>query len=151
MPTAGQRVKALDFTAAQTSSDATAHNNITTTAAAGSPEVGVTFTAPTSGKVLISLSMRAFDNSAANAIYLDIEIYEDNTSGTKIVSTGTWERRLTIQGDTSSTIVGNSSKVFIETGLTAGQVYYARTMHYAAATGTADVEMRRIDAAPLPA
>ncbi len=151
MPTAGLRVKALDFTAAQTDSDSTTHSNVGTTATAGSPEVGVTFTAPTSGKALISLGLRGQDDAAANSVFLDIEIYEDDTGGSKIVSTGTWERRLELAGDTSTTMTQNITKTFIETGLTAGQVYYARVMHHAAVAGSADVIMRRIDVTPLPA
>lgn len=150
MPNAGERVKALDFTAAQTDSDATTLSNISTTAAAGSPEVSVTFTAPTSGKVQVSLSLRGQDDGAANATYLDLEVYETDVNGTQIITTGSVDRRLELRGNTSST-PQNASKTFILTGLTAGQVYFARTMHYASAGSTADVLNRRIDVVPLPA
>jgi hypothetical protein len=149
MPTAGSRVKALDFGTPGTASDATAHNNVTTTPVAGSPTVSVTFLAPTSGMAMIVIGMRCQDDAGSNTVYLDYEVRNNNVSGSVVFATGAVERRLDLPGSGAVTFQPNASKVSIVTGLTPGNTYFVRTMHSAAVTGSADVLMRRLDVIPL--
>ena len=151
MPAAGQRVLAADFTAAVTDSDATDHLNVAEGVVAGSPEVGVTFTAPTSGKAQVIIGARVRDDGAASTPVIDWQLFEDDTGGTEILGTGSEERRMEIPIG-SSTRTFNGTKTILVTGLTAGQVYYARLMHGQGAGGgaTADVLHRQITVIPLP-
>lgn len=151
MPLAGQRIRALDFTAAVQAESAVMQANVGTTYVAGSPEVGVVFTAPTSGKVLVTISGLLQDDGGTTAVILDWELYEGaSAAGTKVSDTGLWEHRLELRG--ISTGYGqNASKTTLHAGLTAGTVYYVRTMHRALTGSTADVVMRAVNVVPLPA
>lgn len=150
MPTAGQRVLALDFTAAVTAIDnVNSQLNLTGTPAIGSPELGVTFTAPSSGKALVTLTAAANDSSGAFASILDVRIYEDDAAGAIVVDLNTG-RRLQIMG-ASTTQVDWLTRTDLIEGLTPGQVYYARTYVYATGGTTCDVYTRQISVVPLPA
>lgn len=149
MPTAGQRVKALDFTAAVTASNGTAHNNVGTTLALGSPGVSVTFTAPTSGMAQVVVSMRCQDDTGSNTAYLDYEVRLNNGAGAIIFGTGSVDRRLDIGCTGAVTFQPNVSKVSLITGLTAGSTYFAQVLHAAAVAGSADVLNRQITVIPL--
>lgn len=149
MPTAGQRVKALDFTAAVTATNATSHNNVGTTLALGSPTVSVTFTAPTSGAALVILGMRAQDDTGSNTAYLDYEVRLTNNAGAVIFATGAVERRLDVGCTGNVTFQPNVSKVSLISGLSPGSTYYVQTLHAAAVTGSADVLMRSLTVVPL--
>lgn len=150
MPTAGQRVLAADFTAAAYDEDSTEQTNITDSYSIGSPELGITFTAPTSGKVLIILGLRARDNGATSSVVLDFDLFEDDSGGSQILAVAGSTRRLeqNFENDSRTQAV---SKSYLVDGLTAGQIYYARTQHYATPGGSADLIYRTITALPQPA
>lgn len=152
MPFAGQRILAQDFTPAQFASDGTDHLNITTTLTTGSPVVSVTFTAPTSGKVMIIVGARVRDDGNQSTPIIDWELREDDAAGAVVLSTGNEARRMEILTD-NSTRTQNDTKSYIATGLTPGQVYYAQMYHAVGAGGgtTADVLFRQLAAVPLPA
>ena len=149
MPTAGQRIKALDFAGSAQASDATAHNNISTVASFGTPQVSVTFTAPTSGSVAISIGCMAQDDVQNNIVYLDWEMRLTNSGGLAVSTIGAFERRLAVPCPGAVGIVSNVTKTATVTGLTPGQLYFLRTTHAANLNGTADVFMRRLDVAPF--
>lgn len=154
MPTAGQRILAADFTDSASSEDSTAQSNITATSgalSAGSPTVSVTFTAPTSGKALVSIGMRCRDDGAASSIVLDWELREDDVAGDVILATGSVDRRMEISIDSASSRTFNWTRDYLATGLTPGQVYYIRLMFYATPTGSADIIHRRLHVVPIPA
>ena len=146
--TAGQRIKALDFAGSSQFSEATAHLNIGTGGSFGSPNCSVTFTAPTSGAVVVTLGCMAQDDVQNNVVWLDFELRLNNSGGTVVVTTGPFERRLALPCPGAVGIVPNDSKMVTLTGLTPGQLYFLRTIHSANITGSADVFMRRIDTAP---
>lgn len=150
MPTAGQRVKALDFGTTQSAADFTTFTNLATTATAGSPSVNITFTAPTSGAVLVIVAGYVWDTAASNEIIVDYELRANNVSGAIIIATGNWERRWSGPGATSGAIKSTGSKAYPVTGLTAGSTYFVRTMHYAAVSSAgSNLTMRSLVVHPL--
>ena len=150
MPTAGQRLLALDFTDSQLSTDNTAQTGIGTAFATGTPTVDLTFTAPTSGKVLLTWSVKMGDSSATNILLARPEVYlgADATGSTVISGGDFFDLEMPI--DSTSRPNATGSNQYIQTGLTAGSTYYFRLLHRAASGGTANISWRSIMAAPLP-
>lgn len=148
MPLAGQRVRALDFTAAVKAENSTVLTNISTTLAVGVPEVGVAFIAPTSGKVLVTVGASVIDDGGSNSAILDWEIRLNNNAGAVIVATGSNLRRLTLRGGAQAQ---EASRTVLVTGLTPGSTYFARTLHAAYAGATVDIYSRSITITPSPA
>lgn len=148
MALAGQRIKALDFTPAVRAASTTSFLNVSTTPALGSPGVNVTFTAPSSGKaqVVISLSI-AESGGATVAGILDYRVRENNSSGTIIYNVGSLERRLILFGNTQAQEGSRSSMI---TGLTPGGTYYVETLHSSYGTQV-DIFARVLEVYPLPA
>lgn len=152
MPFAGQRIKALDFTPAVGAESTVPHLNIGTTPVVGSPEVGVVFTAPTSGKALVTIGASIGDDSGANTIgIIDYQLYlGTNASGTLVLGTGSLNRRCNIAAGDTAGQTQEMSRTSLVTGLTPGASYYVRTMHYSY-TGTPDLFARQLAVQPLPA
>jgi hypothetical protein len=150
VPTAGQRVLAADFTATAYDESSTEQTNIGSSYATGSPEVGITFTAPTSGKVLVVLAMRSRDNGASSTVVLDFRLYEDDSGGSLILDEGATTRRMEVDHDNDSRTAA-LSKSYLVQGLTGGQAYYAQCRHFASPSGSADLIYRAITALPQPA
>lgn len=150
MPVAGQRLKALDFMPAQTVRDATAQAALTTTYATGTPTVSITFTAPTSGKVLLTYGLKAGATSAT-WVLLNPEVFTGtNSSGTAVLSGGDgW----TIELNVPNTTVANETKSMqgILTGLTPGASYFFQVRHRAVAAAVANISWRTITCQPLAA
>ncbi|MEZ5411027.1 MAG: hypothetical protein R2761_23555 [Acidimicrobiales bacterium] len=148
MPAAGQRVLALDFTDSVSSTDATAHLNISTTPALGTPGVNVTFTAPTSGKVMVHVGASIVENGGATvAGVIDYRVRLTNSSGTIVYNLGSVLRRLVLFGNAQSQEATRTSYL---SGLTPGQVYYVEMLH--ASYGTqVDLYGRTLTVVPLPA
>lgn len=148
MVAAGQKIRALDFTETVQASDTTAHLNISTTPSLGSPEVGVTFTAPTSGKVLVTISGSVGESGGTVvAGVLDYRVYENNSSGAIVFALGSLIRRVIITSPASNQ-AQELSRTSLLTGLTPGGVYYAQVWHasYGAAV---DLYVRAITVAPV--
>lgn len=152
MPLAGQRIKALDFTAAVGATDSTLHSNIGTTPVAGSPELSVVFTAPSSGKVLITVGGSIGDDTGSNTIgIIDYEVrLGTNNSGLLIHGTGSLHRRCNIAAGDIAGQTQELGRASLITGLTPGASYFVRTMHYSY-TGTPDLYARQLVVQPLPA
>jgi len=154
MPAAGQKIKALDFSATVSAVDNTTLTNVSTTLGAGSPVVAVTFVAPTSGKVAIHLSGNGRCTGSLQATIFDIEVYlGTSASGTLIVATGSSTYRVVVvaAGSAGSTFGHNFGKTSYLSGLTAGSTYYARVMHASSNTATCDVFHRGLTIQPLVA
>ncbi|WP_157520877.1 hypothetical protein [Herbidospora daliensis] len=146
---AGARVKPADFPPARSVFDNTANNNITsTTYVAGSPEVGVTFVAPTSGRVLLTVGFAAKD-SASNRVHLAPQIFlGTSNAGTQFLAPDVVGRGVGSVGNTSN-VNQHRSRTSLITGLTAGSTYYVRTMHKVSGGSTADLEVRDIVVEPV--
>lgn len=150
---AGQAVKALDFPPPEWSQDTTAISNPSSSSyAAGSPAVEVTFVAPTSGRVLLIVGGGGGNSAGSDRIFFSPEVRETDSSGT-VVLTASVTNRGWVPDNCSSAHVYGSRESVLE-GLTPGGVYYARVM-YAVSTAdagasTADISCRDIGVVPLP-
>lgn len=145
----GAPISAADFPPAAWASDSTANSNISsTTFIAGTPTVSVTFTAPTSGAVLLSVGVAGADNGGTNRIHLAPEIRVGTVAGSVVLAADVTTRGVGIPGEASANV--HRSRTTLLTGLTAGTVYFARTMHKVSGGSTADIAVREITVMPAP-
>ena len=120
---------------------------------AGSPEVGVFFVAPPSGRVRLTIGGGARDNGASawDRVFLSPQLFEDSSSGTQILAPSVTVRGYLFAKENLEFQYG-SRVSFIE-DLTPGQLYYLRTMHLTADGNdpdSADLAARDIIVIPLP-
>ncbi|MBA9002004.1 hypothetical protein [Thermomonospora cellulosilytica] len=152
-------VRARDWPPTVQAADYTDQLNLTSSSyVPGSPEVGVQFVAPTSGRIIITIGGGARDNTNDNRVFLSPQIFEGpDVSGTEILAPS-----VTIHGwgqTSTAATAGYGSRESLypfpgagETELVPGQVYYARVM-MAAEQGvgaSADVFSRFIIVEPAP-
>lgn len=139
-------------TFAESTTDIAAFTN--TTFAAGSPVVGLTFVAPPSGKVHVTVT--GLINSATNTVRAELgwELRQGGTIGTgTIVLAASVDRCLATShavntGATAS--IGASHRYPVLTGLTPGDTYNLRTMHRVQpAAGTGNINYRSICTEPV--
>ncbi len=153
MPLAGQRIKALDFTATVEASSTVVQSNVGTSLVVGSPEVGVVFIAPTSGKAMITVGGSVLDDSGANnSAVIDTKIFlGTNGSGTLIFGVGSLLRRLILAPGDIASQSQEVSRTFSVSGLTAGASYYVQLLQQSYAGTTVDIFARQVIVQPLPA
>jgi hypothetical protein len=150
---AGRPVRAIDYPPAKWSQDATAINNPTSASyITGSPEVSVTFIAPTSGRVLLVVGGGLGNAAAGDRIFLSPEVRLTNSSGALVLSPSVTNRGF--GSDSCSAGFHYGSRESVLEGLTPGTLYYA-VVKYAVATSdagasTQDIACRDITVAPLP-
>lgn len=145
----GAPIAAADRPASVWASDTTQNNNISSTAyIAGTPTVSVTFTAPTSGAVLLSVGVAGADNGGTNRIHLSPEVRVGTVAGAVVLAADVTERGVGLPGEASANV--HRSRTTLLTGLTPGTVYFARTMHKVSAGNTADIAVREITVVPTP-
>lgn len=150
---AGTRVKSLDFPRAQQVYDLTSQLNLTTTSyAVGTPEVAVRFQAPSSGRVLVTVSAGVRNNTTANEdrVFVSFRVLEGDPDDANLIQTEDAKLGLsnTAAGADDYTYSGHSSMV---QGLTPGTWYYAQVRHRTTlGSGTADISFRKILVFPLP-
>lgn len=120
---------------------------------AGTPEVGVFFVAPPSGRVRITVGLGARDNgaSALDRVFLSPQVYQGSSSGTEVLAPSVTNRGYATPAQDSEFQYG--SRISLLEDLTPGELYYARTMHFTA-TGvdpdTADIAARDLIVIPMP-
>lgn len=119
----------------------------------GSPEVGVFFIAPTSGRVRVTTGGGMRDNGTApniERVFIVPQIFLENSDGDEILAPSSEKG---IASAAENTEFQYQSRVIIQEGLTPGRRYYARTM-YAIGVGTdpdtADIASRDITVIPMP-
>lgn len=147
-------VKAWDSPPSVSNYDDTILANVTTSAYfQGVPEVGVTFVAPTSGRVAITVGGGLRDNgSIASRIFLAPQVFTENSDGTEVLSPSVGPRGVSSLHEATDFMY--ISRTSLLTGLTAGNVYYARVMYsmstqpVSPATPTADIASREIAVGP---
>lgn len=145
----GAPISATDFPPAVWASDTTANSNISSTSyIAGTPTVSVTFTAPTSGAVLLSVGVAASDNGGTNRVHLSPEVRVTDVSGAVVLAADVTNRGVGTPGEASANT--HRSRTTLLTGLTAGGTYFARTMHKVSGGTTADISVREIVVTPTP-
>lgn len=151
----GMVVHAGDFPPSAFDSDDTGITNLTNgTYVSGAPEVGVTFTAPTSGRVRLTVGGGLRDSSGVDRVFISPQVFQGvDASGVEILTPSVTNRGCGSVG--SSTEFSYFSRTSLLTGLTPGEVYYARVMHTVSAggtspNGTADIGSRDITVIPVP-
>jgi hypothetical protein len=121
----------------------------TTTFAAGSPVVGVTFTAPPTGKVYVNVSAHMEENLANDFAYMAFEVRTGATIGSGTVVHGAvTQEGVAIGGANGLVRIVAGNRVLV-TGLTPGSSYNAQTMHLSTPAGTADLFFRYILVEPV--
>lgn len=151
----GMLVTGVDFPSSMSASDDTLQLNLTNAAyAAGSPEVGGAFTAPTSGRIRITVGGGLRDNSNVDRLFLSPQVFRGpNSSGTEVLAPS-----VTVRG-VGSTGLGtdfhHESRASLLQGLIPGETYYARLMFVVSPGGgapnnTADISARDISVIPVP-
>jgi len=136
MPLAGQIIRALDFPDASSSAEDTSGTTTSVTftpTLTGGTACGLTFIAPTSGRVLVSNSCRLL-NSGANDSYCGWFMRTGSSigSGTTVVATSN-NRSVQHNG----TVNSSQGKTRLVTGLTAGDTYNVQQeFKVSAGTGT---------------
>lgn len=135
----------------QYASDETTISNPTNTSyAAGSPEVSVTFMAPTSGRLVLVVGGSVGNSAGGNRIFLSPEVREDDSSGDVVLSPSVIPHGYSSIRGAGGFHYG-SRRTLLE-GLTAGATYFARVMHVVVSadggTNTSDINARDITVAP---
>lgn len=112
---------------------------------AGSPGCGVTFVAPPSGKVYITVSGYLQENTSGSFAFLGIELRTGGTIGSGTI----------LRSPTTNEAVGcsvgreSASRELYVVGLTAGSTYNVRTMFCSTPAGTFDCYYREILVKPV--
>lgn len=119
----------------------------------GLPEVGVSFVAPPSGRVRLTVGAGVRDNGAApqDRLFVSPQLFRDNADGVEILAPSVTQRGYgSVAADTEFQY---GSRVSMIESLVPGQIYYLRIMHLAT-PGTdpdsADIAVRDIAVIPMP-
>jgi hypothetical protein len=152
-------IRGRDWPPAVAALDTTDQTNLTSAAyVPGDPEVGVRFVAPSSGRVIITISGGARDNTGDNRVFLSPEIFRGaDARGLSILSPSVTVHGWGQTGQAATVGYGSRESLYPfpgegETELIPGETYYARVMMAAEQTGgsTADVFSRGIIVEPAP-
>lgn len=147
---AGTTILALDTPPSVWATNATTISSVTDDDfVPGSPEVGVQFIAPTTGRVWVTTGGGSRSDSVpGDRIWMNPQIFEGpDSSGIEIASPDSVSRRFGTGTRESDYVYGDRS-VLVE-GLTPGQTYFARHMYRRnGSDGAADITVRTIVVAP---
>jgi len=121
----------------------------------GPTEVGVVFTAPTSGRVRLTIGGGLRDSGTTDRVFLSPQLFE----GTDATGVEVFAPSVTFRGFGSSAAnreMQYSSRTSLVEGLTPGSTYYVRCMHTAVPPGSGtpdgqtDIGSREIVVVPVP-
>lgn len=147
---AGQRIT-VPTTTAQAFDNTSNANLANTTYAAGTPEIGVTFVAPLSGSVIVTLGVGVRNNTSnADQVQIAPQIYLGTSSaGTLFLSPDVLQYGASSRGGYANDDYQYLCRTSLVTGLTVGSTYYVRAMHKTVLGSiTADIAARGITVAP---
>lgn len=150
--TSGSQVYGTDFPPSAFDQEWSNILNITTTSyIVGSPEVGVTVTAPTSGRVLVCIGAGMRNNAANNdRALVSFRVFEDSSNGVEFLEEDDRNgiKSCGISESQDFRYVGNMTLV---EDLEPGQQYYFQVMHRSlGGNGTSDISARDILVIPQP-
>ena len=146
--TDGALVRGADFPITVFAQDDTVQVGTASTAyVTGTPEVGVYFMAPTSGRVLITVSGGARDATGDTRAFLAPQVFLNNSGDTEVLAPSVESYGWANPGSNSDYVFG--SRVSMLDGLTPGQVYYARVMFSPPDGTTVEVKTREIMVEPV--
>lgn len=119
----------------------------------GSPEVGVFFIAPASGRVRLTLGGGLRDNgaSALDRVFLSPQLFVETSAGTEVLAPSVSLRG--IAGPIENSEFWYGCRVSLIEGLEPGRQYYIRVMYLTASGAdpdTADIASRDIIVIPVP-
>lgn len=143
---AGTTVLAADWPDSVFAQDSTQFTNLTnTTYTPGSPACAVTFVAPTSGRVLLTVGGRI---RGPDRVFISPQVFEGpDATGQQIITANVILRGV------CSYEAGQPhawSRMTLLDGLIPGAIYYARTAHRAdLGSGAADIFVREIGVRPV--
>lgn len=153
MPTLppGSNVYGLDFPPSQWDQDWSDIANITATSwVAGTPEVAVSATAPTSGKLFVCIGCGLRNNAAtSDSVSVSFQVFEDSADGALYQAASQYQgvRSCGIAQSQEFQYHGNMALV---TGLSPGRAYYFQVVHQVSGGNTCDISSRSILVTPVP-
>jgi hypothetical protein len=126
--------------------------NVTSTVyIAGTPECGVEFVSPKTGRVGISVAADMRNNdTAGNRIFVSYEVYEGSDATGTLVQSPLAARGVSTSGDTAGSEAMRHGNMSMVEGLTPGVDHYVRTMHQVSGGTTNDIFHRTLVVIPLP-
>lgn len=113
----------------------------------GATVCGTTFTAPTSGRVLVSINAYLDNSDAAGQAFASYIIREGSSIGSGTTVVGAADEQSALQTGQAQARKGVSELV---SGLTAGDAYNVVMVHKHAGTGTSDIAWRTVSVIPTP-
>lgn len=149
---AGSQAYGVDLPSTQYDQDWTTQNPTTTTYVAGQPEVGVNFTAPSSGRVLVCLGAGTRTTTAVTSrAVVTFIIYSDSSDG-PVIQAADFNNGITGIGTAQISQYRYVGTFKMVEGLTPGRSYYAQVVHRstaAVASGVVQISARDITVMPL--
>lgn len=128
--------------------DTSITNQTSTSYIPGSPENGVAFVAPVSGRVGLIVAGDIRQNDSSDRIFMTCEVYEgDDSGGTEVLAASAFRGISTSGQSGEAQIHGNMSQL---DGLTAGDTYFIRSVFRVEGGSTNDVFSRSVTVIPLP-
>ncbi|MGW4476813.1 hypothetical protein ACWENQ_44780 [Nonomuraea sp. NPDC004354] len=152
MTTTGAYVRNPQPTA-QASDDTLLAELTNTSYVAGTPEVGLFFVAPESGRVRLTLGGGFRDNgaSARDRVFFAPQLFRESSDGTEVLGPSvTFRGYLSVAADTE---FQHGSRVSMLENLIPGQLYYLRGMYLTNGgtdPDTADIAARDVIVIPVP-
>jgi hypothetical protein len=150
MPLTGERVAPTPVTVGIF--DNTTNANLTNiTYAAGAPEVGITFVAPATGRVLLTVGGGVRNNAAnGDRVFLAPEVFAgSDATGSQILAPSVAPNGAGSGGGFATDDFRYLCRTTMLTGLTAGATYYVRIVHETVlGSATADIAAREITVQP---
>jgi hypothetical protein len=145
---AGTTVLAADTPTARTQTDSTDELGFTsTTYIQGGTVVGVVFTAPTTGRVMVIWGVRLQSNTAAVRAVASASVRNGSSIGAGTLVDGATDQSAI---ESAAQARAQASRHRTVTGLTAGSTYNAVIEHKVSAAGNGDIFDRDIAVIPLP-
>jgi hypothetical protein len=150
----GSQVYGVDFPPSQYDQDWTVQANIASTSyASGTPEVAVSITAPTSGKVLVCLGAGIRNNASPatnERAVVTYRVLEDGGNGDVFTSESAY-RGIISPGPVVASTYAYRGTFSLERGLTPGRQYYIQMRHRSTSgAGAVDIASRDITVIPVP-
>lgn len=148
----GGGVYGLDFPPSQYDQDWTSINNLASaTFAPGSPEVAVSVTAPSSGRVAVAIGCGIRDNTAGGDVgAVTYRIFQDSVNGA-LFQDADVDRGVKSCGIAQAQQFQYHGNIDIVEDLIPGKSYYFQVVHLAYnASGAVDIASRNILVFPIP-
>ena len=146
----GATIRPADFPAAVFVQDGTLQNDITTTAPAtvGSPTLATTWVAPTSGRVIVVIGIGGRAGANGGRVFGIPETFLGTGPGGTNIIPNTDDEQHGVSTPEDVIDYCYVSRRSLLTGLTPGDTYYTRYVHWADNAGTADITVRDLTIIP---